>query len=180
VLLLFFVYAGSALLLSVLGISAYSRTVSVLQEGFNERSGVLYIAQKVQQNDLAGGVTLGSYQGNDALVLIEQETGQGFETWIFIQDGYLCELMISSGDQIIPSAAQRIMPMKELKLSLSNDNLLSVSVTTEADSINTISLALRSSGEAFNSGDNPPPSPSVAPPREPVVMIPSATEGGAR
>ena len=180
VLLLFFVYAGSALLLSVLGISAYSRTVSVLQEGFNERSGVLYIAQKVQQNDLAGGVTLGSYQGNDALVLIEQETGQGFETWIFIQDGYLCELMISSGDQIIPSAAQRIMPMKELKLSLSNDNLLSISVTTEADSINTISLALRSSGEAFNSGENPPPSPSVAPPREPVVMIPSATEGGAR
>jgi len=180
VLLLFFVYAGSALLLSVLGISAYSRTVAVLQEGFNERSGVLYIAQKVQQNDLAGGVQLSTYQGNDALILIEQETGQGFETWIFIQDGYLCELMISSGDQIIPAAAQRIMPMKELKLTLSKDNLLSVSVTTEADSINTISLALRSSGEAFNSGGNPPPSPSAAPPREPVIMIPPATEGGSR
>ena len=178
VLILFFVYAGSALLLSVLGISSYSRTVAVLQEGFNERSGILYIAQKVQQNDLAGGVKLSTYQGNDALILIEQETGQGFETWIFIQDGYLCELMISSGDQIIPQAAQRIMPMQELKLTLSREQLLTVSVTTETNSVNTISLALRSSGEAFNAGNNPPPSPSVAQPREPVIMNPPASEGG--
>ena len=179
VLILFFVYAGCALLLSVLGISSYSRTVSVLQEGFNERSGILYIAQKVQQNDVAGSVQISSYQGNDALVLIEQETGMGFETWIFIQDGYLCELLISSGADIIPTQAQRIMPMQALDLQLSSENLLTVSVTTTADSVNVISLALRSSGEAFNAGNNPPPSPSTALPREPTVMTPPAIEGSA-
>jgi len=178
VLLLFFIYAGCALFLSVLAVNSYSRTVSVLQEGFNERSGILYIAQKVQQNDVAGGVQIKTYQGNDALVLVEQDTGKGFETWIFILDGYLCELQISSGSEVIPALAQRIMPMSELKLELSRDNLLNVQVTTETSTVNTISLALRSSGEAFNGGNNPPPSPSSAPPREPTVMSPPASEIG--
>jgi len=177
-MVLFFVYAGSALLLSVLGISSYSRTVGVLQEGFNERSGILYISQKVQQSDVGGGVQLSTYQGNDALVLVEQVTGDGFETWIFIQDGYLCELLIASGSDIIPAQAQRIMPMKEMSLGLSPDNLLSVSVLTETDTVNTINLALRSSGGVYNTGNNPPPSPSSAAPREPVVMNPPANEGG--
>jgi len=158
----------------------------VLQEGFNERSGVLYIAQKVQQNDVAGGVRLDSYQGNDALVLIEQTTGDGFETWIFIQEDprdpekTLClfELQIASGGEITPQLAQRIMPMRELKLELLEENLLSVKVTTDTNTVNSISLALRSRGEAFNGGNNPPPSPSSAPPREPTIMIPPASERG--
>ena len=179
VLILFFIYAGSALLLSVLGVSSYSRTVSVLQEGFNERSGVLYIAQKVQQSDVGGGVRLATYEDNDALVLTEQESGSGFETWIFIQDGYLCELQISSGAQIDPSQAQHIMPMEALSLTLSPQNLLSVSVTTDTGTVDNISLALRSSGGTYNTGNNPPPSPSTAAPSGPTVMIPPVSQGGA-
>ena len=180
VLILFLIYAGCALSLSVVGINNYSRTVEALQEGFNERSGILYISQKVQQSDVGGGVRLDSYQGNDALVLIEQVTGTGFETWIFIQDGYLCEQMIASGSAIIPQQVQRIMPMKALRLKLSEDNLLNISVTTETDTVNVTNLALRSSGGTYNTGGNPPPSPSTAPPREPTVMTPPAIEGGTR
>ena len=175
-LLLFLFYAGSALLLGVLGVHSYSRTVTVLQEGFSERSGILYIAQKVQQGDIAGGVRLDRYQDNDALVLIEQETGQGFEDWIFIQDGYLCELLISSGDEVNPAQAQRIMPMKALVISLSANNLLSVSVTTEADTVNSISLALRSSGGAFNTGTTPAPAASTAESGGPTVMTPPSSQ----
>lgn len=178
VLILFFVYAGSALMLGVLGVTSYSRTVDVLQEGSDERSGILYLAQKVQQNDIGGGVRLDQYQGNDALVLIEQETGEGFETWIFIQDGYLCEQLIAADSEIIPDQAQRIMPIKALSLTLEAHNLLSMSVTSTSDTVDTLSLALQSSGESFNSGDTPPSNLSATEPQGPTVMSPTAFEGG--
>ena len=174
-LILFLVYAGSALMLSVLGASSYSRNVAVLQEGFNERSGILYITQKVQQHDVGGGLRIDAYEGNDALVLIEQESGAGFETWIFIQDGHLSEQVISSGGTIIPAMVQRIMPMKMLDLELSPKNLLRVAVTTEVDTVNVMNLALRSSGGTFNTGGCPPPSPSTARLSEPTVMTPPAS-----
>jgi len=163
-------------MLSVLGASSYSRNVEVLQEGFNERSGILYIAQKVQQYDVGGGVRVDGYQENDALVLIEQASGQGFETWIFIQDDYLCEQQIASGGAVIPQMVQRIMPMKALELDLSSQNLLRVSVTTETDTTNVMNLALRSTSEAYNSGGTPPPSPSTASASGPTVMTPPASE----
>ncbi len=181
VLLLFFVYAGCALMLCVLGANSYSHTVSVLQEGYDQRSGVLYIAQKVHQNDIGGGVRVDSYNGTDALVLIEQETGEGYETWIFIQDGHLCEELIASGSEIVPGQAQRIMPMQELKLTLV-ENLLSVSLTTDTGALNATRLALRSSGGAFNTGSTPPASSDTATEDEsmsgPTIMIPPANAGG--
>lgn len=161
VLLLFMVYAGCALLLCALGASFYSNTVAVSQEGFNQRTGLLYMVQRVHQNDIGGGMRLDTYQGSDALVLIEQETGQGFETWIFIQDGFLCEQLIAQGTSIIPDQVQRVMPMQSLSLSLT-DRLLSVSLTTDTGTVNAINLYVRSSGDTFNAGASPPASASTA------------------
>lgn len=161
VLVLFMVYALSALMISSLGVESYGRTVSLQQEGFNERSGILYLAQKVQQNDIGGGIRITTYLDNDALVLTEQATGEGFETWIFIQDGYLSELQIAAGAAVIPQLAQHIMPMQALELEFIGNNLLRVCVTTDSGSVNSMHLAIRSSGDDYNAtGTNPPPSPS--------------------
>jgi hypothetical protein len=157
VLVLFFVYAGCALTLGVLGVSSYSRTVGVLQEGFNERSGILYISQKIQQSDVGGGIRIDQYQDNNALVFIEQETGLGYETWLFLQDGYLCEQLVQPQGSIIPGMAQRIMPMKALRLELSGNNLLSVLVTTDMGTTSELCLPLRSNSEPFNASASPSP-----------------------
>lgn len=183
VLLLFFVYASCALLLCVLGANSYSQTVAVLQDGYDQRSGVLYVAQKVHQNDIGGGVRVEQYAGNDALVLVEQETGQAYETWLFIQDGYLCEEFIAAGSDIVEGQAQRIMPMQAMQLTLNDKNLLSVSLTTDTGKLNAISLALRSGGDTFNTGNNPPLSSKI--PNDdpaasgPTIMTPAPNEGGA-
>lgn len=157
VLALFFLYAFCALLLCVLGVNAYSQTASVLHEGYNQRTGVLYIAQKVHHNDIGGGVRVDRYNGTDALVLIEQDTGLGYETWIFVNDGYLCEQLIASDRKIVPEQAQRIMPMQMMKLKINDTRLLDLELTTDTGAVDSTSLALRSNVVPFNaSGDTPP------------------------
>lgn len=144
VLILFFVYAGSALLLCILGAQSYAQTAGVLQENFDQRTGVMYIAQKVRQNDSSGSIRLDTYKGTDALVLVEQETGLGYETWIFVKEGYLCEELIAPGAGIVDDQAQRIMPLQEMRLSFAADNLLNVSLTAATEVVNSTNLALRS------------------------------------
>ncbi|MDR1087744.1 MAG: DUF4860 domain-containing protein [Coriobacteriales bacterium] len=183
VLLLFFVYAGCALMLCVLGANSYGHTAAVLEESYNQRSGVLYIAQKFHQNDIGGGVRLDSYQGSDALVLIEQETGKAYETWIFVLDGYLCEELIAPDSTLVADQAQRIMPLQELRLTRTGDALIAVSLSIDAQTVNTIHLALRSSGGGFTTEDRPPaaaPSSDDARASGPTIMTPAPDgEGGS-
>lgn len=175
VLLLFFMYAGCALMLCVLGANSYGHTAAVLEESYNQRSGVLYIAQKLHQNDIGGGVRLDSYEDSDALVLTEQETGKGYETWIFVLDGYLCEELIAPDAALVKDQAQRIMPMQELRLARTGEALLTVSVATDSETVNTIHLALRSSGGSYTTTGSPP---SVLPATDaamsgPTIMTPA-------
>ena len=181
VLLLFFTYAICALAICVLGANSYSQTVAVVQEGFNQRTGVLYIAQKVRQNDIGGGVRVDTYNDGTALVLTEQQTGQGFETWIFVKDGFLCEQQIQAGTEIVDDQAQRIMPMRMLALSFSEEDLLKVALITETGSVNTTNIAVRSSGDSFNKGNTPPASALAAQEAAQdglVIMNPPANQGG--
>lgn len=156
VLLQFFLYAGCALTLCILGVSSYSHAVEVLESGYDQRTGILYLSQKVHQSDIGGGVRMGSFEGTDALVLVEQETGEEYETWIFVYDGYLCEELVAAGSEVLASQAQRIMPMRELRLTLSEGNLLSISLTTNSGTVDAKKLALRSGGGTFNEGNTPP------------------------
>lgn len=184
VLALFLVYAACALMLSVLGAHSYRQTVALSQKDFTQRSSVLYLTQKVRQNDIGGSLRVESYGNGDALILVEQETGDGYETWIYVKDGYLCELLISAGSEVSDDQAQRIMPMQELSLSLESGNLLNIALTTDTGGILTTTMTLRSSGSTFNLGGNPPVSPfaeSVATDeafRGPTVMSPRGDEGG--
>lgn len=160
-LLLFFVYAGCALMLCVLGAQSFRQTAQVLEENYNQRTGAQYVAQKIRQNDIAGSVRIEQFKGTDALVLVEQESGQGFETWIFVMDGHLCEQLIAAESEIVNDQAQTIMPMQKLELSFDDTMLLKVALTTTEGTVDTIKLALRAEGNTFNSGDAPPVSPAV-------------------
>ncbi|MDR3052730.1 MAG: DUF4860 domain-containing protein, partial [Coriobacteriales bacterium] len=132
VLALFCVYITSALLLSTIGAGVYKDTAAVMQDNYDLRTGALYVAEKTRQSDVNGAVRIDSYEGNDALVMTEQETGQGYETWIFVSDGVLYEEFIASGADVQLGNGQAIMPMQSMDLSLNNE-LLSIDFVTVND-----------------------------------------------
>jgi hypothetical protein len=146
-LLVFSLYACGALFLCVRGAEAFRQTSQVMQENYDLRTGVFYLAEKIHQNDAAGAIRIDSANGSDALVLIERVGGQAFETWIFIDGESLSELTISAGESVSVAKPQAIMPMKGMSLKLGPDGLIDVSLTTMDGRQTSTSLLLRSGGQ---------------------------------
>jgi hypothetical protein len=167
-----------------MGANTYQQTVAALQEDYNQRTGILYIAEKVRQSDIGGFLRLDSLNDTPALVLTEQETGRSYETWIFVYDGNLCEQFIPSGSPVIIQSAQVIMPMQSLSLALDDLGLLSVDLITNSGQHSSIKLATHSGSDAFNTtGElmtvkpNVPDTDSTA--FGPTIMTPAPDQGGA-
>jgi hypothetical protein len=117
VIALFLVYATCALLLCIIGAEVYRETAATMSQNYDQRTSVLYVAERIRQNDVEGAVRTDSVEGSDALVLVEQRSGRGFETWIFVKGGMLYEGLFEPGDEIDPELCQAIMPLSRLTLS---------------------------------------------------------------
>jgi hypothetical protein len=116
VVTLFFVYAACALLLCVIGAEVYRTTAATMQKNYDQRTSVLYIAEKVRQNDLDGTVRVDRVDDVDALVLIEKQSGRDYETWLFVKNQVLYEGLFAPGATIDVKLCQPIMPMEALAI----------------------------------------------------------------
>ncbi len=133
VLILFFLYAASALVVSLIGANIYSNTVATSQRNYNVRTSVLYITEKVRQSETVDGVRIDSALGSDALVLSLDLDGEIFETWIYVENEQLTEVFVPKDTPIVPNIGQNIMPLKSMTLENENGNLINVEVVTEED-----------------------------------------------
>ncbi len=130
VLSLFLIYTFCALLLSVMGANVYSKNVDDSEKNYNMRTSLLYITEKVRQNESIGNISVGTALGNDALVLSRTIDETVYNTWIYFEDGNLCEVIVPSNLEIVPNMGQKIMSVSAMEFEI-NDSLLSVIITDE-------------------------------------------------
>jgi hypothetical protein len=149
VLALFCIYATCSLFLCVIGADVYRSTANTMQQDYNDRTSVLYVAEKVRKNDVEGGIRLDTVNGTNALVLVEQETGQKFETWLFVQDKTLYEGVFSAGAEPNVKLCQAIMPMNSMTLSQveANGSFITVTFFMTDNTTTSIDLWMRSQRE---------------------------------
>ncbi|MDR3037415.1 MAG: DUF4860 domain-containing protein [Coriobacteriales bacterium] len=149
VVALFCVYTACALLLCVIGAEVYRATAQTMQHNVDQRTSVLYVAEKLRQNDREGTVRVEDLDGSTALILTEKQSGRDFETWLFVQDSVLYEGLFAPGDRPDAKLCQPIMPMSALTIRESTDSgqLLSVSFTTVDGTAVSIDLWSRSQRE---------------------------------
>lgn len=146
VLTLFFTYVAGALLLCVMGAGVYKNAAAAMEHNYNRRTGALYLTEKIRQHDTAGGVRLSTMAGLDALVLTDSVQGGVYETWIYVRDGQLCEVMVAAGQTALPSGGQAIMPMNALQASGSGGQLHLLLVDTDGQTTR-VDLSPRCTGE---------------------------------
>ncbi|MDD3193197.1 MAG: DUF4860 domain-containing protein [Oscillospiraceae bacterium] len=109
-LALFCVFAASALMVVVIGANVYKQTVKSMDDNYDSRTSLTYVAEKVRQNDAADAVKIDRVGDSTALVL-SQQTGAGtYETWIYVYDGYLREVFVAQGAPVKETDGQ---PIKE-------------------------------------------------------------------
>ncbi len=130
---LFALYVLSSLFLSVIGADVYRENVTLSEANYNVRTSVLYLTEKVRQNETGGDVRSDSFGGHDALVLSEHYNGNTYETWIYIEDGYLCEVYLAANVSPMPGIGQKIMEVNALTVTSDNMGLLTIGITDKND-----------------------------------------------
>jgi len=163
-LALFVLYTTIAVSLSAVGARIYLNTSSTLAGDYDQRTGVLYVAQKLRQGDAAGQVRLGELGDGDALVLGQSIGGVPCETWLYVHDGSLCELLLVGGATPEPGAGQAIMPMRSMRVDASRlqEGLLHIDFETADGEASAIDLHLRSGGVSLVKDiPKPPPPPKM-------------------
>ncbi len=130
---LFFAYTIGALLLSIIGANVYTKTVEASQENYDARTSVVYLSQKIRLSEQADAISIQTFNNTDALVITESYGEYDFSTWIYIEDGYLCEALLSSNVDLIPGMGQKIMPLTSMDFTLDDNGLLDITVMTEGE-----------------------------------------------
>ncbi|MDL2237764.1 DUF4860 domain-containing protein [Christensenellaceae bacterium OttesenSCG-928-K19] len=116
VLSLFCVFAVLALFVVVLGANVYQSISGVMTENYNVRSSISYLTEKIHQGDSHGDIVIEKFGEGDALVLSQEIEGAVYETWIYLNEGSLTELMVPEGTEFDPESGQAIMELSDLVL----------------------------------------------------------------
>jgi hypothetical protein len=135
------VFALAALSVAVMGANVYAHNAQKMENNFDTRTSLIYIAQKVRQCP-GEAFTVEQIDGNDALVLHEVYNGVQYDSWIYVYDGQLKELMISSDTAPVPQDGQSIMELKEMHID-SGTNSVTIHITNMDGEQNSLTLAGR-------------------------------------
>ncbi len=126
---LFLLYTAGSLILAIIGTEVYADSADVSEKNYNMRTSLFYLTEKVRQSEGDTQIRTDSVFGGDALVIREEIGDYTFDTYIYIEDGYLCELSIIADTEVTEDIGQRIMELSALELSLSDDGVLFVEIT---------------------------------------------------
>ncbi len=143
VIVMFSAYTISALFLSIIGAEVYENNAADSESSYNTRTSVLYLTEKIRQNDLEGGISLSSWQGGDMLVLHRDYDGRLINTLIYVEDGELCEISVPEDFELSPGVGQKIMPITSIDFEMNIPGLLELSVVDDAGVTHSSSVYVR-------------------------------------
>ena len=133
---------GAALLLSlVTGAGVYRQVEARAERSAVRRVGLSYLAAKVHAHDAAWAIRVGQFGDGDALFLTEGDTG--YETVVYVRDGFLMELFRVRDAALEPETGQRIADMRALYIE-TEGALLRLRVTDASGAEETAEIYVRS------------------------------------
>ena len=75
-----------------------------------------YISEKIHQSDENGSVSLGTFDGLDALILEQEYDGASYFTYIYTDEHELKELFVKEGVQADASRGRQILQVKSFEM----------------------------------------------------------------
>lgn len=113
---LFSVFAAAAFLLVMIGIRVYQGTVAQMQDTYSTRTALSYAVEKVRQHDTAGGAALSEVEGTPALLLADVVGGEIYYTYLYANDGSLCELTLHAGTEARLELGEKILAVEDFTI----------------------------------------------------------------
>ncbi|MEF9916509.1 MAG: DUF4860 domain-containing protein [Lachnospiraceae bacterium] len=124
---LFFVFSTSSVVVVLISSNAYISISKQTEENYSARTSLSYVAQKIRQNDINGGISLGEIQNTDALIMKQTYNQNNYTTYIYEYSGALRELFIKDGVEITLDEGKIVMEVQSFSMEMLNPHLFSFS-----------------------------------------------------
>ena len=144
VIALFCIFAMSAVFLISIGADIYGKTVSNMDDNFNDRTAYAYVMEKIRQSDAEGSLSVGELQGSPALLISQVKDDTRYITYLYEYNGFLKELMVRSDVPLGPEAGQDIIAVSSFSLQKVNDRLYEFFITADSGKSYQLYVAARS------------------------------------
>ena len=138
-LALFALMLGCILWLTALGAGLYGRLAASRSANDQVRATLGYLVTRVRSSDAAGAVRVEEGPEGDMLIRADRESG--YETRIYLSDGWLVEQLCAADAATDPAAAQPVAQAESFSAQWARSTLLRVTVDGK-----TADAALRSAG----------------------------------
>lgn len=143
---LFCVFAASALLLVLTGVRVYRSTAQRLEGTYSARTALAYVTEKVRQHDAEGRVSLTEIDGLTAIMLTDQAGDDIYETYIYSDGDYVCELLVRQGTTLSSDMGQQILRVDDFSITDRGDGFLELTALDDYGQSYSFLLHLRNSG----------------------------------
>lgn len=140
VLILFCVFAAVFLLLMSAGGGVYKKTVHRMDESYEIRTTLSYVANKVRSAS-AGDVRVIEQGGQNILTIADAAQNGEYVTYIYFYGGSLKELYQKAGREIEMDSGEEIVQTGGVDIGW-NNGLLTISMSTRGGTNESISLYL--------------------------------------
>ncbi len=145
-LTLFCAFAASMLFVLLSGAKIYRGVENCIEENYEERSCLNYIASKLRHFDAEGAVRLTDFGDSDALLLTQSIDGIEYGTFLYTYRGMVMELFTELPLEFGPEAGSAVLPAESLHFSWASDRLLRVECSGSGGST-AVFVTLRAAGE---------------------------------
>lgn len=144
---LFFVFALSALTLVLFAARIYRSTTENSSLQYTSRTGLSYISEKIHQNDGNGAITLGSFDGCEALIMEQRYGEDTYCTYIYAYEKNLKELFIKDGVDANAADGRTILEIQDFSIEQISDHLFRFDCTDAKSQASSAIVGIRSNQE---------------------------------
>ncbi len=132
VLLIFAAFVITAMLLISMETSEYQRIIGRMQDNDLSRVTTAYLTQKVRQGREVEAITTEDFHGLPSLCIRSRIAGGQYETYLYVYESRLMELMTPAGNinNVIPAGGTPLVPMEDLRFEFIKENSVLVEGTT--------------------------------------------------
>ena len=141
VLLIFAAFVSAAVMLISLGTGEYRKIIGRMQDNDLSRITAAYLAQKVRQGREVNAVRVREFHGIPSLCIRTEINGVECETFLYVHEGYLTELMTPTTyeDDVIPAGGMPVIPVEDLSFREAAENaVLAEGVTGDGKRFRTL------------------------------------------
>lgn len=120
---LLFVFAISALVVTLFAANVYEGTVKDSARNDSARTSLSYVAEKIHSADKKDAVTIGEFDGCNAIVISDEINGEKYNTYIYYYDGQLKELFAKTGTDFSASNGSEIIEVSDFEIEKKADGI---------------------------------------------------------